>query len=47
VPAAPYAEIADRLRAWFGDLCAGITFPLPADPADDALATAAIARLRG
>ena len=22
VPAAPYAEIADLLRAWFGDLCA-------------------------
>ena len=47
VPAAPYTEIADVLRAWFGDLCAGITFPVPADPADDALAAAAIARLRG
>ncbi len=29
VPAAPYAEIADALRAWFGDLCSGITFPVP------------------
>ena len=47
VPAAPYVEIADVLRAWFGDLCTGITFPVPADPADDALAAAAIARLRG
>jgi probable F420-dependent oxidoreductase len=47
VPAAPYAEIADLLRTWFGELCAGITFPLPADPADDALAAAAIASLRG
>jgi probable F420-dependent oxidoreductase len=47
VPAAPYAEIADVLRTWFGDLCAGVTFPVPADPADDALAAAAVARLRG
>jgi probable F420-dependent oxidoreductase len=47
VPAAPYAEIADLLRAWFGELCGGITFPVPADPADDALAAAAIAQLRG
>ena len=46
VPEAPYGEIADLLRAWFGDLCDGITFPMPADPADDALAAAAIARLR-
>ena len=46
VPAAPYAEIAALLRAWFGDLCTGITFPVPADPADDALAAAAIAGLR-
>ena len=46
VPAAPYAGIADVLRAWFGELCAGITFPVPPDPADDSLATAAIAQLR-
>jgi probable F420-dependent oxidoreductase len=47
VPAAPYAEIADLLRAWFGELCDGITFPVPADPADDGLAMVAIAKLRG
>ena len=47
VPAAPYAEIADLLRAWFGELCTGITFPVPTDPADDALAARAIAQLRG
>ncbi|MBS1105112.1 MAG: family F420-dependent class oxidoreductase [Deltaproteobacteria bacterium] len=47
VAAAPFAEIADVLRAWFGDLCTGITFPVPTDPADDALAAAAIAQLRG
>jgi probable F420-dependent oxidoreductase len=47
VPAAPYAEIADVLLAWFGGLCAALTFPVPADPADDALAAAAIAHLRG
>ena len=47
VPAAPYAEIADLLRAWFGDLCSGITFPVPVDPADDALAARVIAQLRG
>lgn len=46
VPAAPYAEIADRLLDWFNGLCAGLTFPLPVDPADDALAAAAIERLR-
>jgi hypothetical protein len=47
VPAAPYAEIADVLGAWFDGLCEALTFPVPADPADDALAAAAIARLRG
>jgi len=47
VPAAPYGEVADRLRDWYGGLCAALTFPVPADPADDALAAAAIARLRG
>ena len=47
VPAAPYAEIAAVLRDWFGGLCDALTFPMPADPADDALAAAAIAQLRG
>ena len=47
VPAAPYGEIADVLRAWYAGLCVAITFPVPADPAEDALAAAAIARLVG
>ena len=47
VPAAPYGEIAALLRERFGGLCAGIAFPVPADPADDALAAAAIAALHG
>lgn len=47
VPAAPYAEIADVLREWYADLCAGITFPVPDDPDDDAPAAAAIAQLLG
>jgi hypothetical protein len=46
VPAAPYAEIASVLRTWYGDLCDAITFPVPGDPADDALAAAVIASLR-
>ena len=46
VPAAPYGEIADVLRAWYAERCAGVTFPVPADPADDALARAAIESLR-
>jgi probable F420-dependent oxidoreductase len=47
VPAAPYAEIAAVLRDWYGGLCDALTFPVPVDPADDALAAAAIARLVG
>jgi probable F420-dependent oxidoreductase len=47
VPAAPYGEIADLLRERFDGLCDALTFPVPADPADDALAAQAIARLRG
>lgn len=47
VPAAPYAEIAALLRERTGALCAGLTFPVPADPAHDELARAAIAALRG
>jgi probable F420-dependent oxidoreductase len=45
VPAAPYGEIAERLREWCGGLCTALTFPVPANPADDALAAAAIAQL--
>jgi hypothetical protein len=46
VPAAPYAEIAAILRATYGGLATRINFPLPGDPADDALAARAIAELR-
>jgi len=45
-PAAPYAEVAGRLRAELGPLCAGLTFPMPADPAHDGAARAVIAALR-
>ncbi|RIL07550.1 MAG: LLM class F420-dependent oxidoreductase [Proteobacteria bacterium] len=47
VPAAPYGEIAALLRERYDGLCAALTFPAPADPADDALAAAAIAQLVG
>ena len=46
VPAAPYAEIAAVLKAWYGGLATRINFPLPADPDDDPLAARAIAELR-
>jgi probable F420-dependent oxidoreductase len=46
VPAAPYGEIAAVVREWYGGLATRINFPLPADPADDALAAHAIAELR-
>jgi hypothetical protein len=45
-PAAPYAEIAAVLRGGVGALCAGLTFPMPADPAHDGAARAAIEALR-
>jgi probable F420-dependent oxidoreductase len=47
VPAAPYGEIAALLRERFDGLCAAMTFPVPVDPADDALAAEAIAALVG
>jgi hypothetical protein len=34
------------VRAWYGGLATRINFPLPTDPADDALAARAIAELR-
>ena len=46
-PSAPYAEIADVLNDWYGDLTDWITFPMPADPAHDDDAARVIARLRG
>lgn len=46
VPRATYAEIAEVLRERYAGLADSITFPMPEDSADDALAAAAIARLR-
>ncbi|MCB1677222.1 MAG: TIGR03617 family F420-dependent LLM class oxidoreductase [Halioglobus sp.] len=46
VPRGTYDEIADVLRERYAGLAARITFPMPEDPADDAPAAAAIARLR-
>jgi probable F420-dependent oxidoreductase len=45
VPAAPYGEMAGLLRARSG-ACAGLTFPMPADPGHDGAARAAIEALR-
>jgi len=46
VPAATYADIPDLLVERYGGLSGHITFPTPEDPAQDAAAAAAIARLR-
>src|SRR5262245_46019673 len=46
VPQAPYAEIAAVLKNWYGGLATRINFPVPGDPADDALAARAIAELK-
>jgi probable F420-dependent oxidoreductase len=46
VPQAPYAEIPAVLKDWYGGLATRINFPVPADPADDALAARAVAELR-
>jgi probable F420-dependent oxidoreductase len=46
VPTGTYDEIAEILRAWYGGLVSGITFPMPEDPAYDAEATAAITALK-
>ena len=47
VPQAPYSEIAALLKDWYGGLATRINFPVPGDPADDALAARAIAELKG
>jgi len=47
VISAPYAEMAARLREWYGGLTRWITFPMPADPAHDAEAGKLVAELRG
>jgi probable F420-dependent oxidoreductase len=46
VPMGTYGEIADVLRAWYGDLVTGISFPMPEDPGCDAQAAAVIEALR-
>lgn len=46
VPQGTYDEIAQVLQDWYGDLTSWLTFPMPADPADDAAAAVVIARLR-
>jgi probable F420-dependent oxidoreductase len=46
VPLGTYGEIADVLRAWYGDLVSGISFPMPEDPGCDAQAAAVIQALR-
>jgi len=45
-PQAPYAEIADRVHAEYGELARRINFPVPEDPRDDPAAARAIAALR-
>ncbi|MEM0954907.1 MAG: TIGR03617 family F420-dependent LLM class oxidoreductase [Pseudomonadota bacterium] len=46
VPRGTYSEIAAIYRKRFGDLARRVTFPIPADSRDDALAAEAIARLK-
>ncbi len=46
VPGGAYDGIPDTLHAWYGDVTARITFPVPDDPADDAAAARAIAALQ-
>ena len=46
-PTGRYDEVAEVLIDWYGELTDWLTFPMPADPADDAEAARVIARLRG
>ena len=46
VPRGTYEDIAGELKSRYSGLTRRITFPMPADSANDALAAAAIARLR-
>ncbi len=46
VPRGNYDDIVDIYRSRYGELTRRITFPMPENPADDALAAAAIARLK-
>lgn len=45
-PTGSYAEIADVLAAWYGELTDWLTFPMPADPARDPDVAKVLARLR-
>jgi probable F420-dependent oxidoreductase len=47
VPSASYAQIAEELKCWYGELATRITFPLPHDPQFDGEVAKAIAALRG
>ena len=46
VPSAPYGEIADVLREWYGGLAGGVALPMPQDPAHDAQLRAVVESLR-
>jgi hypothetical protein len=46
VPRGTYDEIDAVYQDRFGDLARRVTFPVPADPADDELAAEAIGRLK-
>jgi hypothetical protein len=46
VPSGTYDEIAAVMKERYAGLANMINFPLPDDPADDALAAAAIKRLQ-
>lgn len=45
-PTGGYDDIAAVLHDWYGDLCDWITFPMPADPADDRAAARVIEQLQ-
>jgi hypothetical protein len=45
-PQGTYDEIADVLKEWFGNIAAGIQFPVPADPAHDGQVAKVIERLQ-
>lgn len=46
VPRGTYNDIADVYTERYGDLARRVTFPMPEDPADDALAARAIAQMQ-
>jgi alkanesulfonate monooxygenase SsuD/methylene tetrahydromethanopterin reductase-like flavin-dependent oxidoreductase (luciferase family) len=46
VPSAPYAEIADVLREWYGGLADGVSLPMPTDSANEGALRTALESLR-